>query len=545
MAQSGFTPISIYYSATATNVPTAGNLVAGELAINTADGKLFYKDSAGVVQVIGTKGGVGSSTTTQVLYNSSGLVVGSANFTYDGTKLSVVGAEAFRAVNDIAYLSFYNSANSTRSGYLQLQSGGVSTLSVDVAQPLSFQTSGTERMRIASGGNVLIGSTTDNGFKFKVVGGNASNALIDNDGSRYTQLVLQRNSTGNTGGDLLIDGTNATMSMRMLAVGALTFNTSSSAGDGVERMRIDSSGNVGIGTSSPAYKLDIRTTGSTLNRPTAGSGTGQVDWHVTNTGGDVYFGMDGSAGAITGTAYGAYVYNSANTPLTFTTNVTERMRITSAGNVSIGTTSSGGKLTVNDGNINVNWGGGFFTSLDRGITVLAGGYNDTTNKARVVQIGGVGDNNNRCGWTSYSIKTNSVGNGAEYYIRPVTWTGSAFAEQTSAGVYLTDNATSWSSASDERLKDIIEPISDASNKVSTLRAVIGKYKTDEEGIRRTFLIAQDVQKVLPEAVNEQEDKDKTLGLKYVDVIPLLVAAIQEQKTMIENLTTRLNALEGK
>jgi len=89
MAQTGYTPISIYYSSTATNVPTAGNLVAGELAINTADGKLFYKDSAGVVQVIGTKGGVGSSTTTQVLYNSSGLVVGSANMTFNGTTLTV------------------------------------------------------------------------------------------------------------------------------------------------------------------------------------------------------------------------------------------------------------------------------------------------------------------------------------------------------------------------------------------------------------------------------------------------------------------------
>ena len=88
MAQTGYTPISIYYSATATNTPTAGNLVAGELAINTADGKLFYKDSAGVVQVIGTKGGVNSSTTTQVLYNSSGLVVGSANLTFNGTTLT-------------------------------------------------------------------------------------------------------------------------------------------------------------------------------------------------------------------------------------------------------------------------------------------------------------------------------------------------------------------------------------------------------------------------------------------------------------------------
>ena len=55
MAATSFTPISLYYSSTASNVPTAGNLVAGELALNTADGKLFYKDSGGVVQTLATK----------------------------------------------------------------------------------------------------------------------------------------------------------------------------------------------------------------------------------------------------------------------------------------------------------------------------------------------------------------------------------------------------------------------------------------------------------------------------------------------------------
>jgi hypothetical protein len=52
MAQAGFTPISIYYSTTASNIPTAGNLVAGELAINTADGKLYYKNSSNVVTLL-------------------------------------------------------------------------------------------------------------------------------------------------------------------------------------------------------------------------------------------------------------------------------------------------------------------------------------------------------------------------------------------------------------------------------------------------------------------------------------------------------------
>jgi len=92
MAQTGYTPIKIYASSTASAVPLAGNLDntnGAELAINIADGKLFYKDSAGVVQVIGTKGGVGTSTNTQVLFNSSGTVAGSANMIFNGTRLTV------------------------------------------------------------------------------------------------------------------------------------------------------------------------------------------------------------------------------------------------------------------------------------------------------------------------------------------------------------------------------------------------------------------------------------------------------------------------
>ena len=68
MAASGFTPIQLYYSSTTTNAPLAANLLSGELAINITDGKLFYKDNAGVVQTIGwkvtpiTAGGTGATT---------------------------------------------------------------------------------------------------------------------------------------------------------------------------------------------------------------------------------------------------------------------------------------------------------------------------------------------------------------------------------------------------------------------------------------------------------------------------------------------------
>jgi len=55
MAQSGYATIQLYYSSTSTNTPIAGNLANGELAINIADGKLFYKDGSSAVQVLATK----------------------------------------------------------------------------------------------------------------------------------------------------------------------------------------------------------------------------------------------------------------------------------------------------------------------------------------------------------------------------------------------------------------------------------------------------------------------------------------------------------
>lgn len=79
MSQAGYTPIQLYRSSTPSNAPSSGNLADGELAINTADGKLFYKDSGGSVQVIATKAG------------ASGDVVGPASSTdnavaiFDGT----------------------------------------------------------------------------------------------------------------------------------------------------------------------------------------------------------------------------------------------------------------------------------------------------------------------------------------------------------------------------------------------------------------------------------------------------------------------------
>ena len=76
MAQTGFTPIQIYHSATPTNVPLNTDLVAGELAINTADGKLFYKDSSNVVQTIATKSSV--TNVSSITFGTTGLTPSTA-----------------------------------------------------------------------------------------------------------------------------------------------------------------------------------------------------------------------------------------------------------------------------------------------------------------------------------------------------------------------------------------------------------------------------------------------------------------------------------
>jgi hypothetical protein len=93
MAATNYTPIQLYNSGTTGNAPSAGNLAAGELAINYTDGKLFYKDNSAAVQVIAwkttptTAGGTGltSYTAGDLPYYASGtalskLAIGSANY---------------------------------------------------------------------------------------------------------------------------------------------------------------------------------------------------------------------------------------------------------------------------------------------------------------------------------------------------------------------------------------------------------------------------------------------------------------------------------
>jgi hypothetical protein len=112
----------------------------------------------------------------------------------------------------------------------------------------------------------------------------------------------------------------------------------------------------------------------------------------------------------------------------------------------------------------------------------------------------------------------------------------------SVGVRLVNGATAWTAQSDETLKTIIEPIIGATEKVSEIRSVIYRFTGESEDTRRVGLIAQDVLAVLPEAVSE--DEDGILGVRYTEVIPLLVAALNEQNSKVLDLETRLANLEN-
>jgi hypothetical protein len=105
------------------------------------------------------------------------------------------------------------------------------------------------------------------------------------------------------------------------------------------------------------------------------------------------------------------------------------------------------------------------------------------------------------------------------------------------GVYLSQSATSWTSNSDERMKTDLVAIENATEKVASLRSVIGRYKTDDESKRRPFLIAQDVHSVLPEAV-DIDQKTGMMGIQYTEVIPLLVASIKELKAELDTLKNK-------
>jgi hypothetical protein len=265
---------------------------------------------------------------------------------------------------------------------------------------------------------------------------------------------------------------------------------------GTTAVTISATQNVGVGTASPSSKLEVIGPSSSV---------GTISWQngSRKTG---YLYSDTSGVAIYATELdNAGIYLVDDDRVAFFANGAERMRIDSSGNLLVGTT-------------------GISTGTFKGIQNAAGGAGANY----------LSRNSSGTAGRQWNFGMNSSD---EYVV--YGHSGTSF----NSGAYIAWGGTSWTAQSDERSKDIIEPIVDAVNKVSTLRAVIGKYKTDEEGKRRSFLIAQDVQAVLPEAVDAS--KPDNLGVQYTEVIPLLVAAIKELNAKVDAQANAITALEAR
>ena len=349
--------------------------------------------------------------------------------------------------------------------------------------PLIFGTNNTEVVRFDNSGNVGIGTSSISpigaGYTaISISGGNGGNLQL---GSASLKGQLWFNT------DLYIDS----------ATGAQIFRTNST-----ERMRIDSSGNVGIGTSSPAAQLEV---------------VGNVSFKASGSSNTLYF-RDSSGNYVAditsqgGTSFQieTRTVSSSTIPMTFGIGSSEKMRLDTSGNLLLGTTSA-----LSSSNTFAASGANYIlalnsTSSSGSIYTDLGFFNQGTLKSQIY-------------W--------QLSNG-NFYVTNGT-----------GGVYLAANATAWSSNSDERLKNITGEIKNGLSKICSLRAAEFTWKTDTASKPQVGLIAQDVQKVLPESITTSSVKDdpsetEYLSVVYTDVIPLLVAAIQE-------LSAELTALKAK
>jgi hypothetical protein len=99
MAATNFTPISLYYSTTAAATPSAGNLVAGELALNTLDEKLYFKNSTGTVKLLASNAGSAGSVTSVAATVPTFLSIAGSPITTSGTLAITLSGTALPVAN--------------------------------------------------------------------------------------------------------------------------------------------------------------------------------------------------------------------------------------------------------------------------------------------------------------------------------------------------------------------------------------------------------------------------------------------------------------
>lgn len=297
-----------------------------DIALGDGDGNTEGDDMPTVITIQGN-GNVGIGTTSPS-YKLE--IKGTSNNIGDGNQIFSVGNTS--GGTQLAIGSSEDSYNWIRS-----YESGVG------GRDLALVTNG-EAIRIKSGGNVLIGTNTDSGYKLDIDGTfrNTGEATVGD------KLYLTNVASSGADGILAFDSTNTASGSRIFSFtrgggNALKYHSygyhlwqsgaASGTADSTSRMILDSSGRLGIGTSSPDRQLQV-------HESTSGTSTAKFTNSTTGEDGDTGFfvGINGSEQPI------LFGYNS--TDMAIGTNGTERMRITSGGNVGIGTASPAYKLDV-------------------------------------------------------------------------------------------------------------------------------------------------------------------------------------------------------
>lgn len=292
MAQAGYTPIKLYYSATTTNQPLPGDLAYGELGINITDGKLFYKDNLNAIQIIGYKlwpmtsvsgilptanggtnlGGATPFTANGVVYASSAsaLATGSV-LTFNGAILGVNGVNVGRGAGAISSNTALgnNALNSNTTGILNTAIGPEALLDNTTGGentavgPNALRSNTTAINNTAIGSDALYSNTTGSsnvGVGRHALKGNTtglSNTAVGTDTLRVNTTGGSNTAVGSSALNINTTGYSNT------AVGALTLNANTTGynntavGDGALNSNTTGDGNTAVGL----FALDDNTTG--------------------------------------------------------------------------------------------------------------------------------------------------------------------------------------------------------------------------------------------------------------------------------------------
>ena len=372
----------------------------------------------------------------------------------------------------------------------------------------------SERMRLDSSGNLGIGTNSPSSFGVLAVKKDqtADTAIaVSNNGTSNaaTTMSFVFNEAGGAQGWLrrYRDGTGNTevgFSDALLFTGSVT-------GTKAERMRIDSSGLVGIGTNSPTQRLDVsdnlRVRGTRISQD--------------NSGGNA-FEIGPGAGTGDSTIWGFYA--PASRGIAFLTNTAERARITSAGQLLVGTTTSSSSLS------RFNW---------------------ATN-ARTVEI----ENTNASLSTDAQLfvyTERNTTNNSYYYFGCYNGTAGAYKLRIADSGDVTNTNGTYGTISDQKMKTDIVDAGSQWTDIKALRFRKFKMKDDPSGLVQLGVVAQEVELTSPGLVDEHQDRDAegndlgttTKSVKTSVLLMKAAVALQEAMARIEQLEAKVSALESK